>query len=291
MAQSTIGSFIRSLRMKKGMTQLTLAEQLHVTDKAVSKWERDLSYPDIRILPQLADVLGVTVSDLIRESDGESSNALLRQSKNFSDLRAPLHIILGCLDLLEAYKDNPVKFKRYLDAIRVSGEYLLSVMNRMHGKDSETFEALEKLLEVNKHRDHSAEGSYDFKGCRILIAEDIKVNQEIARELLKTTEADLEFAENGRICVDMVREQPGGYYDLILMDIMMPQLNGLEAARQIRKLPDKDKASVPIIAMTANAEEEDRVAAFEAGMNAFVEKPVNADILLQQMKEFIAHEP
>ncbi|MBR3309337.1 MAG: response regulator [Lachnospiraceae bacterium] len=291
MTQSTIGSFIRSLRLEKGLTQLALAEKLHVTDKAVSKWERDLSYPDIRILPQLADILGVTVSDLLRESDGESSNALLKQNMNYSDLRAPLHIILGCADLLETYKDNPVKFKRYLDAIRVSGEYLLSAVNRMHGEDDKSSGALEELLEVNEGRRNSTEPAYDFKGCRILIAEDIKVNQEIAREILKTTNAELEFAENGQICVDMVKEKPGGYYDLILMDIMMPQLNGIEAARQIRSLPDKERASVPIIAMTANAEEQDRVAAFDAGMNAFVEKPFNADILLQQMKEFIAREP
>ena len=202
-----------------------------------------------------------------------------------------MHIILGCADLLETYKDNPVKFKRYLDAIRVSGEYLLSAVNRMHGEDDKSSGALEELLEVNEGRRNSTEPAYDFKGCRILIAEDIKVNQEIAREILKTTNAELEFAENGQICVDMVKEKPGGYYDLILMDIMMPQLNGIEAARQIRSLPDKERASVPIIAMTANAEEQDRVAAFDAGMNAFVEKPFNADILLQQMKEFIAREP
>lgn len=287
MAQSTLGSYIRSLRIKNGMTQQALAEKIHVTDKAVSKWERDLSYPDIRIFPQLADILGVTVSDLIRASEGGSSEELLKQYEGISDLRAPLHIILGCADLLDSYKEDEEKFDRYLDAIRVSGEYLLSVMNRMVSDSANTDVSLEKMLQNLDNKSIAKNLSYDFKGKKILIAEDIKVNQEIAKELLKPTGAELEFADNGRDCLELVEKKPAGYYDLVLMDIIMPFMNGIEATRKIRSLSDKRKAAVPIIAMTANAEDRDRIAAFEAGMNAFAEKPVMIDKLLSLMAEFL----
>ena len=287
MAQSTLGSYIRSLRIKNGMTQQALAEKIHVTDKAVSKWERDLSYPDIRIFPQLADILGVTVSDLIRASEGGSSEELLKQYEGISDLRAPLHIILGCADLLDSYKEDEEKFDRYLDAIRVSGEYLLSVMNRMVSDSANTDVSLEKMLQNLDNKSIAKNLSYDFKGKKILIAEDIKVNQEIAKELLKPTGAELEFADNGRDCLELVEKKPAGYYDLVLMDIIMPFMNGIEATRKIRSLSDKRKADVPIIAMTANVEERDRIAAFEAGMNAFAEKPVMIDKLLSLMAEFL----
>ena len=287
MAQSTLGSYIRSLRIKNGMTQQALAEKIHVTDKAVSKWERDLSYPDIRIFPQLADILGVTVSDLIRASEGGSSEELLKQYEGISDLRAPLHIILGCADLLDSYKEDEEKFDRYLDAIRVSGEYLLSVMNRMVSDSANTDVSLEKMLQNLDNKSIAKNLSYDFKGKKILIAEDIKVNQEIAKELLKPTGAELEFADNGRDCLELVEKNPAGYYDLVLMDIIMPFMNGIEATRKIRSLSDKRKADVPIIAMTANVEERDRIAAFEAGMNAFAEKPVMIDKLLSLMAEFL----
>ncbi len=287
MAQSTLGSYIRSLRIKNGMTQQALAEKIHVTDKAVSKWERDLSYPDIRIFPQLADILGVTVSDLIRASEGGSSEELLKQYEGISDLRAPLHIILGCADLLDSYKEDEEKFDRYLDAIRVSGEYLLSVMNRMVSDSANTDVSLEKMLQNLDNKSIAKNLSYDFKGKKILIAEDIKVNQEIAKELLKPTGAELEFADNGRDCLELVEKNPAGYYDLVLMDIIMPFMNGIEATRKIRSLSDKRKAAVPIIAMTANAEDRDRIAAFEAGMNAFAEKPVMIDKLLSLMAEFL----
>ena len=287
MFKATIGSYIRDLRLKNGMTQLALAEKLHVTDKAVSKWERDLSYPDIRILPQLADVLGVSVSDIIRESDdGGSSERLLKQYESFSDLRAPLHIILGCADLLETYREDELKFYRYLDAVRVSGQYLLSALNRMHGESGHTQE-LEKMLEEQSTKCGTDELTYDFHGKRILVAEDIKVNQEILKELLKPTGAELEFAENGKLCVEMVMKHQTGYYDLILMDLVMPEMTGIEATQKIRSLSDRVKAAIPIIALTANVEDRDRIAAFEAGMNAFTEKPVHLDRLLSNMKEFL----
>ena len=114
----------------------------------------------------------------------------------------------------------------------------------------------------------------DFSGRRILVAEDIAINREIIGELLNRTGAEVEFAEDGQRCVEKVETHPAGYFDLILMDILMPNMDGLEATRQIRRMTDPEKASIPIIAVSANTCERDRNAAFMAGMNDFTEKPI-----------------
>ena len=113
----------------------------------------------------------------------------------------------------------------------------------------------------------------DLAGKRVLLAEDNALNAEIVTTLLTEMKIQMEHAENGRICVEKVQEAEAGYYDFILMDIQMPQMNGYEATRAIRRLQDKEKSSIPIIAMTANAFEEDKRNALRAGMNGFVSKP------------------
>ena len=101
------------------------------------------------------------------------------------------------------------------------------------------------------------------------------------------TGVQVEFAEDGAVCVQMVEDAPAGYYDLILMDIMMPDMDGIEATRRIRQLDDPEKASVPIIAMSANVYDRDRSAALEAGMNAFAEKPIYIDRLFETMEQYL----
>ena len=110
-------------------------------------------------------------------------------------------------------------------------------------------------------------------GRRLLLAEDNGLNAEIAMTILQDAEAEVEFAADGKIAVDMLKDAPVGYYDTVLMDIQMPNMNGYEATRAIRKLTD-ERAKIPIIAMTANAFEEDRQAALAAGMDDYVAKPV-----------------
>ena len=120
-------------------------------------------------------------------------------------------------------------------------------------------------------------------GKRVLLAEDNELNAEIAIELLQDEGFIVEHAEDGKICLNMLMEAEEDYYDIILMDIQMPNMNGYEATRKIRKLDDSKKASIPIIAMTANAFEEDRKNALEAGMNFHISKPVNIKELLTIM--------
>ena len=293
MNQSSLGSFIRSLRIQNNMTQARLAELLHVTDKAVSKWERDLSYPDISLFPDLADVLGVTVSDLLRECVGDAPTSRLLQIFNMShDIRTPIHIILGCADLAEMYADNPQKRSRYLDSIRVSGQYLLErceiIRKAARGNRQDASLKLGDIEEYYRnHTGKAVSAPYDFSDKRILVADDIEMNREIAGEILKQTGAEVEYAEDGAICLEMVERAPAGYYDIILMDLSMPNLDGIEATRKIRKLSDIKKAEIPIVAMTANVSENDRNTAFEAGMNAFTEKPIYIDKLYATLKEFL----
>jgi len=300
--QSTLGTYIRSLRTQNHMTQGQLAEKLNVTDKAVSKWERDLSYPDIALFPKLADILGVHVNDLLRECVDEGQPSRLVQIFEMSqDIRTPLHIILGCADMAVNHYDDKELVLRYLQSIRISGEYLLKsidcisqVMNRMqNGANNTCFEHLGKL---EKHIQELSAfhqkyfDSYDFSGKRILVAEDMEINREIAREMLRQTGAVIEFAVDGQDCVEKVKANPADYYDLILMDISMPNMDGIEAARMIRALEDRTKASVPIIAVSANVQEKDRNAALEAGMDGFTEKPIFVDKLFEAMKQYLSED-
>jgi CheY-like chemotaxis protein len=125
-------------------------------------------------------------------------------------------------------------------------------------------------------------------GRRVLLVEDNKLNAEIAGEILQSVGAQITLAENGRIAVDVFQKSEVGYFDLILMDIMMPEMNGHEATIAIRKLEREDAKSVPIIAMTANAFEEDKQAALEAGMNAHVAKPIDIAVLMQVIVEALS---
>jgi len=302
MKTSTLGSYIRSLRERNHMTQLQLAERLNVTDKAVSKWERDLSFPDIALFPKLAAALGVDVSDLINEcvDEGQPSR-LVRIFEMSQDIRTPLHIILGCADMAANHYEDKELVMRYLQSIRISGEHLLNsidyvakVLKQMNdGTESSSFDHMGKLekdlCELPMLSGKSA-GAYDFSGKRILVAEDMQINREIAGEILKKTHADIEFAVDGLDCIEKVAAQPADHYDLILMDIMMPNMGGIEATKHIRALDDSRKASIPIIAVSANVLDMDRSAALEAGMNAFAEKPVNIDKLFKTMGRCLSGE-
>lgn len=124
---------------------------------------------------------------------------------------------------------------------------------------------------------------------RILVAEDHPLNREIIARLLKKEGYQVELAENGRACVDMFKDHKTGYYDLILMDIRMPEMDGLTAASAIRRLDAEDAKSIPIVAMTANAFEQDVENSMKAGMNAHLSKPVEPELLQTVLKQQIHH--
>ena len=129
-----------------------------------------------------------------------------------------------------------------------------------------------------------AEGVAEFAGKRLLLAEDNELNREIACMLLSKYGFVIDTAENGQEAVDLVAASAPGYYDLVLMDIQMPVMDGHEATRKIRSLENKVLAKVPVVAMTANAFDEDRKAAKECGMNGFISKPIHMQEVVQALR-------
>ena len=140
---------------------------------------------------------------------------------------------------------------------------------------------------VKKHVESSGTGSEVLEGRNILLAEDNDLNAEIAEAILERAGLKIERVEDGIQCVNRITKMPAGTYDIILMDIQMPKMDGYKATQAIRNLPDKDKARIPIIAMTANAFEEDKREAIAAGMDGHIAKPIQVDKLLSMLAEMI----
>ncbi|MDE5697166.1 MAG: response regulator [Lachnospiraceae bacterium] len=129
--------------------------------------------------------------------------------------------------------------------------------------------------------------SAPFHAERLLLVEDNELNQEIAAEILQEAGFSVEIAGNGQVAIDKLKASSPGYYQLILMDVQMPVMNGYEATRAIRKLKNTQLASIPILAMTANAFEEDKQEALRSGMNGHIAKPINIDNLMNTLKRVL----
>lgn len=126
-----------------------------------------------------------------------------------------------------------------------------------------------------------------LSGRRILVAEDNELNWEILAELLSDVGLELDWAENGKICLEKFQQSSNGYYDAVLMDVRMPVMNGYEATRSIRASGHPNAVDIPIIAMTADAFSEDIQRCLESGMNAHTAKPINLDEVLSLLKKYI----
>jgi len=164
------------------------------------------------------------------------------------------------------------------------------------GNGTEVIVRLKFRLADQKDVQESEEGSgqknvqkedVDFTGKRALLVEDNMINMEIAKMILEQAGFTVETAENGKIATDMVCAAEADYYDVILMDIQMPVMDGYEATGKIRNMEDQRKAEIPVIAMTANAFQEDIEAAEKAGMQGHIAKPVDISILMQALAEVL----
>ena len=142
----------------------------------------------------------------------------------------------------------------------------------------EAFKAKNEILLASKA---------DLKGRRILVAEDVQINAEIMLMILGSREIEAELAENGQIALEMFESHPENYYDAVLMDMRMPVMDGLEATRKIRALDREDAKNIPIIALTANAFDEDVQRSLQAGLNAHLSKPVDAEALFSTLESLI----
>ncbi|MBQ6369818.1 MAG: response regulator [Parasporobacterium sp.] len=152
---------------------------------------------------------------------------------------------------------------------------------------SELKSVLAKPFLIEKPAADEAPAALDFTGKRILLAEDNEMNQMIAVEILKNAGFAIDIASNGAEAVEKMEQTPSVTYDLILMDIQMPTLDGYEAARRIREMDDQKKAEIPIVAVTANAFEEDRKIALEAGMNGHLAKPYDIGAIMQTLSNLL----
>lgn len=149
------------------------------------------------------------------------------------------------------------------------------------------------LLAANQIGDHAPSDTTavwmrdDYSGKRLLLVEDVELNREIAEFILEEAGFVIESAPDGTDAVSMVEKSPEGYYDAVLMDVQMPIMNGYEATKAIRAMQRKDVKNLPIIAMTANAMEEDKEAALKSGMNAHIAKPLDIELLISVLHKFL----
>ncbi len=144
-------------------------------------------------------------------------------------------------------------------------------------------------LDVDKREESKDVSEKSIKGMHVLLAEDNELNMEIAEFLLQNEGAEVTKAWNGQEIVELFRKSEAGEFDVILMDIMMPIINGYEAAKRIRSLDREDAKKIPIIAMTANAFTEDRIRAKEAGMDEHVAKPIDVELLIKVIHKLVKH--
>jgi PAS domain S-box-containing protein len=152
---------------------------------------------------------------------------------------------------------------------------------------SELRNCLYSIVNKDEAEEKSGEESVGQRTGRILLAEDNELNQEIAAAILEDAGFTIEIAGNGQIAVDMLKKSEPGYYQLVLMDVRMPVMNGYEATKEIRNLENKELSSIPILAMTANAFEEDKQEALMAGMNGHLAKPIDIEVLFDALNKIL----
>lgn len=152
---------------------------------------------------------------------------------------------------------------------------------------STLYHALRQYMDAETENDQTLNHNIDLSGRRILLAEDNELNWEVTKELLSDLGVELDWAEDGQICLDKFQRSPEGYYDAILMDIRMPHMTGYEATKAIRGLNHPNALSVPIIAMSADAFSDDIQHCLECGMNAHIAKPIDVIELTRILKRFL----
>ena len=152
---------------------------------------------------------------------------------------------------------------------------------------STLYHALRQYMGAETENDQTLNHNIDLSGRRILLAEDNELNWEVAKELLSDLGVELDWAEDGQICLNKFQKSPEGYYDAVLMDIRMPHMTGYEAAKAIRELNRPDALSIPIIAMSADAFSDDIKHCLECGMNAHIAKPIDVIELTRLLKRYL----
>lgn len=206
---------------------------------------------------QMPEMNGIEVSKQIRDVIGNESAIIILTAYNWDDI-ADEAVAAG----VDSFIAKPL----------FSGSLLEEFKNALRKKNVDSAKEKQKA---------------DLKGRKILLAEDMPVNAEIMVMVLQMREMEVELAENGKIALDMFQNSPENYYDAILMDMRMPEMDGLEATQKIRALDRKDAKTIPIIALTANAFDEDVQRSLQAGLNAHLSKPVEPEVLFDTLENMI----
>ncbi len=189
------------------------------------------------------------------------------------DVRTALYNIEGCMDLISTHKDDYSYVLNTLDRLQLSINYINALLDN-------------SLFKNNSVMSRGPFDSTSFTGKRVLVVEDNEMNRDITKEILESNGITAETACDGSKAVEMIAAALPAHYDCVLMDIQMPHMDGLTAAKTIRALPNRVRANVPIIAMTANAFDDDSQKSFDAGMDAHLTKPIDTNKLLATLATF-----
>ena len=257
----------------------------------------------------LVGIMAILVRSLLRarkaqqEAQAASSAKTAFLSRMSHDIRTPLNGIIRVLSVNEAHAEDAEYVSQNRKKARVAADHLFSLINDvldmskiedskvvLEHKPFNVIDVIDEVLVVGRLRaperhagSADAEGECDVSGMRVLLAEDNDLNLEIATTLLADEGVAVTCAANGREAFDTFVDRPAGSFDAILMDIMMPVMDGYEAARAIRRSVKADVGSVPIFAMTANAFAEDAQRAHDAGMNGHLTKPIDMEKVKQAL--------
>ena len=223
-------------------------------EMAKLRYARREAYNLIIVDWKMPEMDGVETTRQIRRATGDESAIIILTAYNWDDILE---------EALSAGVDS------FIAKPIFSGTLLEEFKTALKKKQTESAEKKKKI---------------SLAGMRVLLAEDMEVNAQIMIEVLKMREIETEHAQNGKIALEMFKSHEEGYYNAILMDMRMPEMDGLEATVAIRKLDRADAKQIPIIALTANAFDEDVQRSLQAGLNAHLSKPVQPDVLFETLE-------
>ena len=216
---------------------------------------------------KMPDMNGIELTRAIRAIDGGETPVIVLTGYSWDDIQD---------EARAAGVDGIMSKPLFTDSLV---RELTSILDR---RESKSEGARELVVE-----EAADKAEYGLEGCRVLIAEDMEINAEILMDLLEMEGVEADHAENGQLAVEMFDQNPTNWYDAVLMDVRMPVMDGLEATRAIRALQRADAATVPIIAMTANAFDDDVQRSLQAGMTAHLSKPVEPQRLFETLGRLI----
>ncbi|MBT9778898.1 response regulator [Clostridium sp. MCC353] len=247
------GEFLRQLGV-----EFDIAEHGQTSvEKAVSAHFQGQDYDLILMDWKMPDLNGIQAAEMIRSQTGHDIPIIIISAYDWSTIETQ-----ALESGINGFIQKPI-FKSSL--------YYCILKHVMHAETAD-----EKNSDV-----------IDLSGLRILLAEDNMLNQEIVRELLTGMGARIDTADNGLSCAEKFEQSPPGYYDLILMDVQMPILNGYEAVKRIRSMDREDASTIPVFAMTADAFAEDIETAKKAGMNCHLAKPLDIPVMIRELRKYL----